>query len=321
MSVIELRDAASGSTARIAAHLGFNCFDFQAALPDGRRVSVIDAADGFEDGGHPVSHSGIPLLFPYPNRIRSGRFTWEGRDYHLPEGAVAYEGNGNAIHGFCLDRPWRVTATSDASATGEFCLSQDAPDRLPLWPADFRIAVRCSLNGPRLVTDITVTNPSDVVLPWGFGTHAYFRLPLQPDSEAAQCTVQAPVSRRWELEDFIPTGRQSELGTDTLANPVRYGGLKLDDVLTGVAADDSGFACRITDPQAGLQVVQTCDAAFRDVVAFTPPWTTAVCLEPYTCVTDAINLHQRGVDAGLRLLPPGESWTGCIVIEVRTVGG
>jgi hypothetical protein len=32
-------------------------------------------------------------------------------------------------------------------------------------------------------------------------------------------------------------------------------------------------------------------------------------------VTDAINLEQRGIDAGLRVLPAGQTWTGWIDIE------
>jgi aldose 1-epimerase len=38
-------------------------------------------------------------------------------------------------------------------------------------------------------------------------------------------------------------------------------------------------------------------------------------VEPYTCITDAINLQQRGVEAGLLVLPPGGRWTG--VVELR----
>ena len=30
-----------------------------------------------------------------------------------------------------------------------------------------------------------------------------------------------------------------------------------------------------------------------------PPHREAICLEPYTCTTDAINLQQQGVNAGL----------------------
>ena len=49
-------------------------------------------------------------------------------------------------------------------------------------------------------------------------------------------------------------------------------------------------------------VVQTCDRSFRELVVFTPFWTQAVCIEPYTCITDAMHLQQERFDAGLRVL-------------------
>jgi aldose 1-epimerase len=45
------------------------------------------------------------VLFPFPNRIRDGRFTWDGREYRLPPNDPAMK---NAIHGFACRRPWRV---------------------------------------------------------------------------------------------------------------------------------------------------------------------------------------------------------------------
>ena len=42
-------------------------------------------------------------------------------------------------------------------------------------------------------------------------------------------------------------------------------------------------------------------------------------MEPYTCVTNAINLELRGIDAGLQVLQPGESWTGWIDIEAMSI--
>ena len=108
MNNIELIDPQSGSTAKIAAGLGLNCYEFVAHLDHGRSVDVIDSASDFAEGNHSPSGHGIPILFPYPNRIREGKFTWDGKDYLLPSEKVAYN-NNNAIHGFCLDRPWRVT--------------------------------------------------------------------------------------------------------------------------------------------------------------------------------------------------------------------
>ena len=50
----------------------------------------------------------------------------------------------------------------------------------------------------------------------------------------------------------------------------------------------------------------------------TPPHRQAVCLEPYTCPTDAINLQQRGVDAGLLVLQPGEKWSGVVEMVISS---
>ncbi len=317
MNIVEIANI-QGSRAKIAVDLGFNCFSFTAVTANGISVDVLSANEGFESGGHPASRSGIPLLFPYPNRIARGRYSWNGSDYQLTPNAVPFDKTGNAIHGFCIDRPWRITAQSQSSVTAVFRTSVDAPDRLHLWPADAEIEVTYELNGACLRSIIKVNNPSEQPLPWGFGTHAYFRLPLSSATSAYQCTIYAPASRVWELDECLPSGKTHAVSEKAdLSRSPAFGGLKLDDVYTGIAAEDKNVVCRITDPAAKVMVEQKCSTAFREIVAFTPPWATAVCLEPYTCVTDAINLQQKGIDAGLQILPPGETWSGRIDIEVR----
>ena len=80
MTVITIRDHLSGSTARILPNLGFNCFEFRASV-NGNTVDVLDSVPHFESGNQPPSSSGIPILFPFPNRIRAGKFSWNGQDY------------------------------------------------------------------------------------------------------------------------------------------------------------------------------------------------------------------------------------------------
>ena len=318
MNIIEISNQ-QGSRARIAIDLGFNCFSFTAVTTSGASVDVLSAAEGFEAGGHPVSRSGIPLLFPYPNRIAGGRYSWDGQDYQLTPDLVPFDKTGNAIHGFCMDRPWRIVSQSESSVTAVFRTSVDAPERLALWPADAEIEVAYELRGSGLRSVITVRNPSDDSLPWGFGTHAYFRLPLSQTSSANQCTVYAPTARTWELNQCLPSGKiQKAPAGAELSSAPKFGGLNLDAVYTAITAENDKVTCRITDPSAKLMVEQRCSAKFREIVAFTPPWATAVCLEPYTCMTNAINLQQQGIDAGLQILPPGQTWTGRIDIEVLT---
>lgn len=321
MDPITLQDPESASTARIAPGLGFNCFEFRAEV-GGERLEVIACDPAFAEAQSradpPLSlagGNGIPILFPFPNRIRNGRYTWEGQEYQLSSSNVPFLGE-NAIHGFCLDRPWRLVDRGDHFAVGRFQLSLDAPDRLDSWPADGLIEVRYELRAGCLRADVRIANPGEVPFPWGFGTHPYFRLPLAARSDPKHCLIEAPAAEQWELADLLPTGNRIPVPPEKdLRDGAYFDILQLDDFYTGVDARRGVIEHLLMDEAAGLQVVQRCDAALRELVVFTPPDRKSVCLEPYTCATDAVNLHQRGIDAGWRILEPGEEFRTWI--EVR----
>ncbi|MDX1966707.1 MAG: aldose 1-epimerase [Planctomycetaceae bacterium] len=315
MAVVTLADADTGATAQVFPEVGFNCFSFRAMV-HGRPVDVLDAVPGFETGKERPTRSGIPILFPFPNRIRAGRFAWEGRDYQLPVTEV----QPNAIHGFCFDRPWRVINQGDNFVTGQFQLSVDAPDRLSFWPADFILEVDYELLHNRLRANFRISNPGSRALPWGLGTHAYFKVPLSPESQPGACTVEAPVSHYWKLAESLPTGETLPVDESRdLRNGAYFDTLKLDDVLTNVDCVGPQFDCLIVDERAGLQVTQTCPPIFREIVAFTPPNRNCVCLEPYTCPTDAINLAAQGLDVGWRTLAPGSEFHTWIDISAGLI--
>lgn len=315
MNIITITDHLSGSTARIAPEMGFNCFEFKAVIGD-ETIDVLDAVPGFEQGGQKASGSGIPILFPFPNRIRAGKFTWKNQEYVLP-GTDKW---GNAIHGLCMDRPWRVVRQSDDFVTGQFQLSVDAPERRSLWPSDFVIEVDYELVRSRLRARFRVTNPGSVQLPWGLGTHPYFKLPLGRNSTVDHCLVEVPARQRWELENCLPTGRTLDLTDQTdLRDGAYVTQLKLDDVYTDLKFDGPQFDCLVMDEEAGLQVTLTCPPIFREIVAFTPPNRAAVCLEPYTCPTDAVNLQAQGLDVGWRVLGPGQEFHTWIDLSASPV--
>ncbi len=315
MSILTITDRHSGSTARIAPDLGFNCFEFRAMV-DGQPVDVLDAMPGFEGGGLKASGSGIPILFPFPNRIRAGKFTWDGKDYSLP----TTDKFGNAIHGLCLDRPWRVIEQRDDFVTGQFQLSVDAPDRLSLWPTDFVIEVDYEIIQNRLRANFRIGNPSNRPLPWGLGTHPYFKLPLGKNSQPGDCLIEVPAAKRWELADCLPTGNLLDLDESyDLRSGAYVSVLKLDDVYTRIDCAGPQFDCVVMDERAGLQVVQTCPPIFREIVAFTPPNRAAVCIEPYTCPTDAINLTAGGLHCGWRTLSAGSEFHTWIDITAGRV--
>jgi aldose 1-epimerase len=317
MSVVTLKSQDSASTATIVVDRGFNCVEFKADT--GRvLVDVLDSDPGYATGDGRPSGNGIPILFPFPNRIRGGRYVWAGKEYALPERKVGWDRTGNAIHGFCLDRPWRIVDQTADSVVGEFQLSVDAPDRADLWPSDFVLRVRYEVSGGRLASEFDVLNPDEKTLPWGLGTHAYFKVPLSPGSNPQDCRLFAPVSGQWELIDCLPTGQKLPMPEGlALRDGVRFGVRPLDDVFTGVPADL--VECAIVDEKAGVKMSQWNPGSFRELVIYTPPNRNAICFEPYTCLTDAVNLQARGLDAGWRTLGPGESFSTWIDISAEAV--
>ena len=313
---IEILDSHSGTRAVIAPQLGFNCVSFSAVF-DGETVEFLDSPSDVLNGSYRPSSFGIPILFPFPNRIRLGRFEWEGQAYEI----APPPGRDHAIHGFCYDRPWRVTEQSEDSVTGQFQLSVDDAGRRNGWPADFLFDVRYRVAEHRLETQFRVTNPDRVPLPWGLGTHAYFRLPFSKNSRPGNCVFSIPVTEQWELIDSLPTG--SRLPVEPLSRfrrGLRFGEARFDDVFTGWESDGGTVRSEIFDEHAGIQLMQVCDAElFTNAVLFTPPDRDALCIEPYTCVTDAINLHSQDVTTGLQVLAPGKTAQTWAVLQASRI--
>jgi aldose 1-epimerase len=311
--VVDITDPASGSSARVLASLGFNCFSWTPALADGPREMLWSDAE-FATGDKRPSSGGIPLLFPFPGRIGGAQYQFEGREYHLaPSDAF-----GNAIHGFVLNRPWRVVEQQAGRVVGEFQASKDDPSILERWPADFRIRVSYEAQGSELVSEIRYENTGDGPLPCGFATHAYFRLPLAEKSKVADTVVTAPVGAFWELERMVPTGRVLSVGENQqLAGGLRLDELQFDTAFTKLRPDADGLIrTRLQDPASGRALTQTFGTDFTQCVVYTPGHREAICLEPYTCVPDAIRLAAEGLETGLQILQPGEHFETTIRLQV-----
>ncbi|HUE71694.1 MAG TPA: aldose 1-epimerase [Pirellulaceae bacterium] len=307
---ILLKDDAAGSVAEIIPALGFNCHRF-AAMHASRPVEVLYAAENFARGTERASGSGTPILFPFPGRIAGTTFVWEGKSYPLEAG----DGRGNAIHGFVHTRPWRVLEQTPTRLVGQFHASQDDPSLQGRWPSDFRITATYTLAGTSLAMHYLCENCGDAPLPCGLGTHPYFRLPLG-GSDAGACLVRLPVREWWELAEMLPTGRKFPVdNAEQFAAGQKFADMKFDDVFTELTFADGWCRPSIHDP-SGATVTVAFDAAFRACVVYTPPHREAICIEPYTCVAGAFVLAERGIDAGVRVLPPGGSFEARVEFRV-----
>ncbi|HET6883706.1 MAG TPA: aldose 1-epimerase [Pirellulales bacterium] len=300
---VTLTDSATGATALVLSGYGFNCYSFRPVV-GGEAIEVLWSEPEFATGQAKASHSGIPILFPFPGRLRGSHLAYEGHTYPLGSD----DGRGNAIHGFVLNRPWRIVEMLPQRVTGEFHAAVDEPGLVKRWPADFRLVVSYELKGNALTCEIDVQNPGASRLPFGLGLHPYFRLPLGTGGQADDCLVTVPTAEYWELQNMLPTGRRLPASERAnLAGTMRFADMQLDDVFTGLTATDV-VRTTIEDPHSGRMLELAFDASFRECVVYNPPHREAVCIEPYTCVPDAYELEATGIEAGLRHLHAGESF-------------
>lgn len=307
-----------GGLAQVWPALGFNCFQWQV-LRQGEKLDLLYADPQLFANGRPT-RSGIPVLFPFPNRIRDGAFTFEGQTYKLPLNDSTQK---NAIHGFACRTPWRVTdsgATEESAwVTGTWRCSVDAPGSLSLWPADHEISLAVRLGHGVLRLEARVSNPDTRPLPFGLGYHPYFKVPFGAGDGAA-CRVEVPAAHYWELAENLPTGKRVPVDAGRDLNRARpYGQLQLDDVLTDLpkrpARMDGLIERGVIHGASGEPMRLFCSPAFREMVVFTPPHRQAFCIEPYTCTTDAANMSDRD-ESGWLVLPAGQTWSAVVELWV-----
>jgi aldose 1-epimerase len=308
-----LSDSAAGTEAVLVPALGFACVAFRVQTEIGSWSVLAEPPDA-DSLATRTSRFGIPIMYPWPNRIRDGVFRFGGQSYQMP---LAPNGP-HAIHGVTRGRPWTVQQ-SGGDASGAFCRASVAIGAEPddVWPFPSRLTVEYRLEGRELYVLANAENTGGGQMPMGFGIHPWFGMPLGPGGSKQTLEVRAPARAFWELDDTLcTTGAVKPVSKGFDARDWHaIGDTFIDDVFTDLPLEDGWFAAQIRDPASGRRVAVRSTETFREHVIFAPRHGEAVCLEPYTCTTDAFNLNARGLDAGTIVLAPGGTWHGVCAIE------
>ncbi|MDE0636429.1 MAG: aldose 1-epimerase [Candidatus Poribacteria bacterium] len=300
--------------AEIAPSLGNNCYAFRVF--DGKNwLKLIDEPPDLETLEQRPTAFGNPILFPFPNRIRNGKWEFEGKTYQFdkePESPTT-------IHGLLLNRPYKVDkhhASENGATLVSSLNSGDFPDISRQYPFPFKIEITYTIKDAVLTMVVSIQNTGDGNMPMGFGIHPYFSTNLTGTADASKAVITVPANKYWELDEvLVPTGEQKDVtGTLDLRNGQPFAKLKLDHVFTDVQLVDGVSRCVIENRDTGHGMIMESDAQFRELVVYTPPERDAICFEPYTCPTDAINLEAKGIPAGVIVLSPQEIFSATVRI-------
>jgi aldose 1-epimerase len=283
--VVTLRDPSSSVSAQFvpdAGMIGISLTDSGVELLGQRR-----GLDAYLTAGKTM---GIPILYPWANRLGNDTYTAEGETVTLTAGenGVRADPNGLPIHGVLAAYPdWRVTAESGDELIAE--VDFGTPRLLASFPYPHVVQVAVRLAQRVLTVRTTVTATGDASVPLCFGFHPYLQLPGVP---RADWVIETPPLRHLALDNRgLPSGESAPQppGSEPLGDKA------FDDAYDQVA-DGAVFAVS----GGGRRIEVHFEQGYPAAQIFAPPAEALVCFEPMAAPTDALS---RG---GYRSARPGE---------------
>ena len=155
-------------------------------------VAVVPA--WHPDTPRPFS-SGVTLA-PWPNRIRDGRWSWEGKELQLE---VSELDRQTALHGLVTDALWDVSHHTASSVT----LSTDIQPSAG-YPFALSLSVQYSLHDDGIECTLTAVNTGDHRAPCAVGFHPFLCV---GDHPVRSLTLHSPVSEVVIVDDrLLPIG-------------------------------------------------------------------------------------------------------------------
>jgi aldose 1-epimerase len=242
-------------------------------------------------------------LIPWPNRLRDGRYEFDGVSHQLP---LTEPAKHNAIHGLARWMTWEISEQQASRAAFTCTLNPQAG-----WPFTLDLRIDYELGPAGLSVRTSATNAGPRPCPYGAGAHPYLR--LGPDTIDG-LRLRSPGGVRMLLDaQGIPAGREPVDGTsyDFRAGKV-IGSAVLDTGYLNLDRAPDGLAwVTLTDDSSGAAAGLWMDREYRYLMLFTGDSLAdparrrrGLGVEPMTCPPNALQTGD-----GLRTLAPGETFT------------
>ena len=296
LATLRLTDPDSGSFAVVALR-GATLLSWEPGIRNG--VPHGGVIDGYRDETEFATQDGVRsgLMAPFSNRIRGGRYTFDGHQYDLMPGVSEQE--RLIYHGFLrlLDCDVVGVGTTDTGASVRLATTAIRPGVFSGYPFAVDLEISYELTRRGLDVRVTGSNVGDRPAPYGCGWHPYFRLGTGPIDSLI---LHVPARTAIRTDDaLIPLAgerafdRSVDDDQPLFRTPQPIGDAVLDRSFTDLEFDGGGVARTVlSDPasgssiavwqRGGLMHVFTGDTLARDRRA-------SIALEPVELMTDAFN--------------------------------
>jgi aldose 1-epimerase len=253
--------------------------------------------------------TGIPVLYPTPNRVSGEGFIFEDEKYEL-----IYKNKPLLLHGAASTFDFRVVekcvTESFVSLTGEFIIEKDTPS-YEYFPFESKISITVKLEDSEIYLSYHVSNYSKKNLPYGLGFHPFFK-------KKGKVLFRINAEQWYEMnKDKYPTGKLLSLKSlpfciNELTGVDRY---NFDHVFTNI--NDFNTTAEIIYADLNTKIRISASEDFGHLVVYTPSGRDSFCIENQTCSSDCHNLYNQGnPTTGLQILAPKEEKSGHVCFHI-----
>jgi len=256
---------------------------------------------------------GIPLLYPWANRLADFQYSVGARTVVVPHdrSRIAVDPNGLPIHGVIGGRlPWALRKTPSAGSeagpdarelAAHLSWGESDPAMYEVFPFRHDLDLEARLANGRLEITLTVDACGEDHVPLAFGFHPYVSLPGAPRE---QWLVELPQLRHLALDaDQIPTGPDGVLG----ARSFLLADEEFDDGYDSVAEP-----ARFSVAAAGRRITLEFSQGYPCAQVFAPKAKQFICFEPMAAPANSLRSG-----TGLQLLAPGERYAATFSVAVE----
>lgn len=236
------------------------------------------------------------ILIPFPNRLKSGNYRWQGEHYSFD---INDPFTGNALHGFGMHLPFHILKVEVKEKKARVICSYEYGGEKKAYPFPFTFAISYTFRHPNMFeVAMAFANQSASPIPVGMGWHPYFKL----DDKIDDTVLHLPFTKMIGIDEhMIPTGKKYPF--DDFVVPKKLGATILNNCFALPAEDKDRFEFSLQGAGGKLNCWQECGTnKFNYLQIFTHPFRHSIAIEPMTCNIDAFNNKE-----GLIELPPYET--------------
>jgi aldose 1-epimerase len=236
--------------------------------------------------GH-KTHGGCAPLFPFANRIKSGKYIWDNKEYELKK-----DSDGNAIHGFAKDVLWTIEDKNEDSVTLKTNLYCEE------YPFDIDTLVSICISENRFCETARFINKAERSAPLSPGFHPYFIV-----GNNWEINVENRPLKVIKEDNFFPSGNFSEF----YKHFYKKSSHRFDDCFKysgniKISGDYTRYNMDITN----AKYFMVYDGQYAEQ--------KSVAVEP---MSSSINSFNTGVD--LKILNPGEVWPFGFSFNIQSI--